>query len=799
MKRAVKNISGGAKFYGVLVGVVGLTLLVGGVNLLLLGGSPYYALAGMALVGTGGAFWRAPRRAVIAYLLFLGVTIAWAIWESGLDPWGLMPRLAFLVILALPSLLLIATDRVEGPAPRRWKLALVAGMVGSVALGLMLHSALGTEVRDPVFDRGTANAGQAIKDQGATKLGGEWRNYGNDAGGMRFSPLEQVSPSNVNELEVAWTFRTGPGIDGKFGNLEVTPLKVGNLLYACTSYSDVVALDAETGRQVWRWKARVDRKGFPYHNCRGVSYYEVPGASGMCAKRIIHAVLDAHLVALDASNGRSCQDFGDHGRVSLAEGMGPLDRGYYFVTSAPTVVRGRIVVGGWVADGQYWGEPSGAIRAFDAKSGAFAWAFDVGRPGETSQPAKGETYTRSTPNSWAPMSADEDLGLVYAPTGNSVPDYYGGNRRSFDDRYSTAVVAIDVLTGLPRWVYQTVHHDLWDYDNASQPTLVDLPLAGVVRRALIQPTKRGELFVLDRATGKPIFPIEERRVPQGGIVPGERLSPTQPFSVSMPSLTGPALQEKLMWGLTPVDQLLCRIAFREHRYEGQFTPPGLKANLLFPSFGGGMNWGGVSIDADRRLLIVNSIRMPTGSRLMPRAEADLAGIVPMSDRSHTDIGGSVAQARTPYAAEVKPFLSPLMMPCTQPHYGFLTAIDLNTQKVVWTRPLGDSRGSGPLGIPTGVPLPVGMPNLGGSVVTRGGLVFISGTSDRMLRAFTSTTGQLLWQHELPAGGNATPMTYFSASSGRQFIVIAAGGHYAVQSRPGDYIVAYALPKTALRR
>ncbi|AEG50875.1 membrane-bound PQQ-dependent dehydrogenase, glucose/quinate/shikimate family [Sphingobium chlorophenolicum L-1] len=786
------------QIYSVILGLSGIALLLGGINLLRLGGSPYYAAAGLAVTISAAMLWRARWSGAIIYMAFLLLTIVWAVWEAGLNAWALMPRLAFFGLLALPLIGWALRSRLRGSAPPRWKAGLLVGGLLAVFAGYALHHATGMKVSDPIFDRGMASAQSGIPQAGATARGGDWLSYGNDAGGTRFSPLTQLTPANVNKLEVAWTFQTGPGVDGKFGNLEVTPLKVGDKVYVCTPYSDVIALDAETGKPVWRWRSKIDRKGFAYNNCRGVTYYAVPGMTGLCSKRILHATADVSLVALDASTGRPCPDFGKGGRISLKVGMGQFDNGYYFVSSAPTLIRGKIVIGGWVADGQYWGEPSGVIRAFDAKSGAFSWAFDMGRPGSTSVPTSGETYTKSTPNSWGPMSADETLGLVYAPTGNSVPDYYGGNRRPFDDKYSTSVVAIDVETGLPRWSFQTVHHDLWDYDNPSQPTLIDLPSRKGIRKALIQPTKRGQLFVLDRVTGKPIFDVKEKPVPQGGIVPGERLSPTQPYSVGMPSFAGPKPEERMMWGLTPFDQLFCRTEFRKLRYEGEFTPPGFAPNLVHPGYGGGMTWSGISVDPDRNLLIINSNRMSNISRLMPRAEADKMGLKPMSNSSHSNIGGAVPQAATPYAAEIRPFLSPLMMPCEEPPYGYLTAIDLRSQKVVWRKTLGDTRGSGPFSIPTHVPLPMGMPSFGGSTTTRGGLVFISGTADAVLRAFESTTGQIVWQASLPAGGNATPMTYLSPKSGRQFVVIAAAGHHALENKRGDYIVAYALPKDSSR-
>jgi len=455
-----------------------------------------------------------------------------------------------------------------------------------------------------------------------------------------------------------------------------------------------------------------------------------------------------------------------------------------------------VVVGGWVMDGMYWGEPSGVIRAFDAASGKLGWAFDVGRPDRTGAPPAGETYTPATPNSWAPMSVDEQLGLIYAPTGNATPDNYGAQRRPFDDEWSSAVVAIDGETGRPRWRFQTTHHDVWDYDVASQPTLLDLQVGGRLRHALIQPTKRGEVFVLDRETGQAIMPVKERAAPQAGSVPGERLSPTQPFSEAMPSFRGVDLVERDMWGVTPLDQMWCRIKFREARYEGPLTPPGTSPSILYPGFLGGSNWGGISVDRDRGLMIVNSNFVANYVQLLPRAMAEKLGVRPvgMGAAPKPEGQGVMAQAGTPYASRSMPFLSPLAAPCQAPPWGRITAVDLASGKVAWSHPIGTARDSGPLGLPSMLPFRIGTLNLGGTVSTRGGVIFIAATQDKYLRAIETTTGKVLWRGRLPQAGQATPITYTSPESGRQFVVTAAGGHAFMGTAPGDAIYAYALPK-----
>jgi quinoprotein glucose dehydrogenase len=466
------------------------------------------------------------------------------------------------------------------------------------------------------------------------------------------------------------------------------------------SANDVIALDAETGKQVWRFNARNARG-------RGVAYYRSPGASGNCAERIITNTTDARLIAVDAHNGKPCSGFGTNGEVSLLTGMGEVIPGYYSVTSTPTIVQDKIVVGGSVLDFQYWGEPSGVTRAFDAVTGKLTWAWDVGHPDRTGESPPGESYTRSTPNSWAPMSVDETLGLVYLATGDTNGTaFFGGYRRPFDEQYSNAIVVLDATTGRPRWSFQTVHHDLWDYDVASQPTLVDLSIANSVIHGLIQPTKRGELFILDRATGTPIYPIEERPAPQTGVVPEDHVSLTQPYSTGLPSFRGADLVEGDMWGITPLDQLWCRIKFREMRYEGTLTPPGLSPAIEMPGPWGGVNWGGVAVDVDRGIVIVNSTNVAYYTRFLPRVEADKLGkrYSPTNKIARINMA---PQEGTPYGVLKGGFFSPLQVPCNRPPFGRLSAVDLRTGKLIWSQVFGTARDIGPLGIPSLLPLPIG--------------------------------------------------------------------------------------------
>jgi len=799
-----------AAAYALILIAFGLPLAVGGALLVHLHGSPYYLLAGAAIVLAGlliGIRWAAGVRLYDAVLL---VSLVWAVWEVGFDAWALASRLLAPAILGLGLRMPWVRDALRSPAEgageqqsrqgrerRRLRRAVPSAAAAAAAaavalvLGAMLHALGPKPPPDPQYRAGIGPPpGPVIA--GAAASSADWPHYGNDAGGTRFSGLSQITPDNVGRLTVAWTYRTGdPG-----SPLEATPLKVGDSVFLCTGSNDVIALDAETGALRWRFRAGTAAAAAVHRVCRGVAYYRVPHALGECAERIITNTIDARLIALDARNGRLCGDFGSGGQTSLLTGMGDAKGrilpGYYYPTSAPTVVHGKIILGGWVSDAQYWGEPSGTIRAFDAVTGKFAWAFDMGRPERHDEPAPGEQYTPSTPNSWAPMSADEQLGLVYVPTGNtSGSDYYGASRRPFDEKYSSSVVAIDADSGEVRWSFQTVHHDLWDYDVASQPVLVDLPRAGGMVHALVQASKPGEIFVLDRTTGQPLFDVAERPVPSRGAVAGERLSATQPVSTALPAFRGPDLTEKDMWGVTPIDQLACRIRFKRARYQGIYTPPGIAPFIEYPGILGGIDWGGVSVDPQRALMMVNASRVANYAALIPRALADAAGLKPEG------LGGRYsqrAQAGTPYAVSNPPFLSRLEIPCQRPPYGTLSAVNLLTGKLVWSRRLGTARDSGPFGIPLLLPLPLGTPNTGGSLSTRSGLVFIGATQDRYLRAYAAETGRLMWSARLPAGAQATPMTYESTASRRQFVVIAAGGSNTLETRQGDYVVAYALPK-----
>lgn len=791
-----------ARIYPALLFLLGLVLAIGGGQLAGLGGSWYYLVTGVALLASSVLVWRGNALGGWLYALMLAWTLVWSLAEVGLDFWTLLPRLALLFVLGLWLLTpLYRRTVVRGPISAQGGKAAAGALAVAMAAVVVVGLAQG--------DKHETKAAQALPEIQQTVVGDappdEWHYYGNNQGGQRFSPLEQLTPDNVQGLEVAWTYRTGdyPPSEGPNRRFEATPLKIGDSLYFCTPRNDIVALNAETGEERWRFNAQVNLRGVTGSAaCRGVAYTKLPEPQpgGVCQERIYGPTVDARLLAVDAKTGQPCADFGVNGQVDLKRGMGEIIPGYYYVSSMPQVVRGKVVMGGWVSDGQMTGEPSGVIRAFDATTGAFAWAFDMGKPDFHGEPAAGEHYTRGTPNSWGPISADDQLGMVYIPTGNATPDYYAGHRTELDNKFSGSVLGINADNGKLVWNFQTTHYDVWDYDVASQPSLLDLKIQGETVPVLVQPTKRGQNFVLDRRTGKPVFDVQELPAPQGGVEDPARLSKTQPHSTGMPTFAGLDAEEtygvgeKDMWGMTMLDQLWCRIQFKKARWEGPMTPAGTDTVFFFPGSLGGSNWGSVSFDPERQIMVGNWNRVPMLLKLIDREEANRRGLKAADGSPGTSVGGAVPQEGVPYAADLKPFLSPMGAPCIAPPFALVTAVDLNTQKVIWERRSGTAEDSGVAGIRTRLPIPMGVPGLGGSITTKGGLVFVAASGEQSLRAMDLKTGDVLWKGRLPAGGNATPMTYVSRDSGRQFVVIAAGGHNLMQTQPGDYLVGYALPK-----
>lgn len=764
-------------------------MLAGGVYLIGLGGSCYFAPAGLGLTVAGVLIaMRRPIGAAI-YMLVFAATIIWALWEVGVSFWPLVSRLfapavvALFVLLIVPALRFRERSALKVPA---YALAVFLALV----LGATVYKAF--QPMPLVIAKG---APSPVPGAAATPIGGpDWSYWGRTPSGTRYAPLDQITPENVADLQVAWTYRTGEIPRPEAGEgFVATPLQVNGLLYGCTQSNVIFAIDADTGEERWRFDSQA--RGNLRPRCRGVGYHdasagsvlEAPAATSgavACTRRIISTTVDARMVALDAATGAPCADFGDNGVISLSAGMGEIKPGFYFPTAAPTIMRDLVVVGGLVWDNAEVGEPSGVVRAFNVRTGDLVWAWDLGNPAITGLPPEGQSYTRGTPNVWSTPAYDDALGLIYLPTGNATPDFWGGHRTEADEQYSSSIVALDIATGRERWRFQTVHHDIWDYDVPSQPALYDVPDGrGGTIPALIQTTKTGQIYLLDRRDGRPIADVQERPVPQGG-VGDDRTSLTQPFSVGMPAIGTEPLSEGRMWGITPLDQLACRIAFRSARYEGAFTPPSERTTIHFPGWFGGMNWGSVSVAENLGYLIVNDIRMGVTTRLVPRAEYDARRRGPGAE------GAGAPQVGTPWAIEQGSFVSVLGTPCQEPPYGTLTAIDIATRQIAWQMPMGTVEDLGPLNMPTHLPIPIGMPTRGGPVTTSSGIIFIAGTQDYYLRAIDVRTGRELWKGRLPVGAETTPMTYVSPR-GRQFVVISAGGTGA-SGQMGDYVVAFAL-------
>jgi quinoprotein glucose dehydrogenase len=654
----------------------------------------------------------------------------------------------------------------------------------------------------------------------SAQAGADWTSYGGDAGGSRWSTLTQITRENVSRLAVAWRFSTGEArpeyATGRRTSFEATPLVIAGTMFVSTPLGRVFALDAATGREQWRFNPGVPRAAqFGDFTNRGVSYWvDSSAARGTrCRERIILATIDARLVALDARDGAGCPGFGDGGMVDLRRGLrnAPEEFEDYEVTSPPAVVNGILVVGSAVADNGRTDMPSGEVRGYDARTGALRWSFDP-VPQDSLDPAYGSwrgprAHRTGAANAWSVIAADPARDLVFVPTTSPSPDYFGGERLG-DNRYASSLVALRASTGRVVWHFQTVHHDLWDYDNASRPALVTVRRGGRAIPAVLQATKTGMLFVLDRETGQPIIPVEERAVP-ASTVAGEVASPTQPFS-TIPPLSRHRFDRDSAFGADSADRAACRAIVSRLRYDGPFTPPSLEGTLAIPSNVGGAHWGGVAFDPTRQLAIVPVNDIAAVVQLIPRAQHD----------GKMEEGWEYAAMRgTPYMMRRRILLSPAGVPCTPPPFGALVAVDVQAGTIAWRVPLGTPgplvpnrmttaggavsrsalsqalRAKVPAGTDSAALRALGSVNLGGPIVTAGGLAFIGATLDHQVRAFDVETGRELWRAALPAAGKATPMTY--AVNGRQYVAIAAGGDGGVFGK-GDEVVVFALPAGARR-
>ncbi len=799
--------------YAVVLAVLGAALAYEGGRLVAVGGSWYYVLAGIAVLVAGVLLALGKRAGLWLFGATLAATIVWALWEVGLDGWGLIPRLAWISVLGLVLLPFWGVARRRMQPLSGLGYVVVTGVLPVLGAALILWPLLvprNVELADASkqpadaatpFSRGSVPSpdGNVAANHDASN----WTAYAGSNLSNHYTPGAQITPENVKGLKVAWEFHTGDlkPKDSKLGYaFQNTPLKVGDLLYICTPTQKVIAVEAANGKERWRFDPQTNPKamaGVAATTCRGVSYYQAPEGTAECPTRIFWPMVDGRLGALDAQTGKLCASFGNNGYVDLNAGTGNTKPGFVGPTSPPVVMRGVVIQPtGQVRDGQERDAPSGVVRGFDALTGQLRWAWDLGNPAITAEPPAGQTYTRSTPNVWSLMAADDELGLVYLPTGNAAGDFFGKGRTPQEEEYTASLVAVDAATGKERWHFRTVNHDLWDYDIGPQPNLVDWPVAGGgTRPAVIQATKSGQVFVLDRATGQPIMPVKQIAVPQG-TDHGDWTASTQPVSPGMPNTVGApsrdyeTIVESDAWGMTPFDQLACRIEFKTLRYEGMFTPPSLQGSLSFTGNHGGINWGGVSVDLQRGIMVMNSNRLPYTEHVYPRTVMNELGVVSVFNGS-SKTKGYMAQEGLAYGARKEPWMSPLNTPCVAPPWGYISGVDLRTQQVIWRRPLGTGYDQGPMGIPSKTKFEIGTPNNSGSLATAGGVTFIGASLDNFVRGFDTRTGKQVWETRVPAGPQAAPLSY--TIDGKQYIVAAVGGHDRMETKSGDSVIAWALP------
>ena len=631
-------------------------------------------------------------------------------------------------------------------------------------------------------------------------VGNSWTAYGGDNFGNRFSKADQITPDNIEELSITWTFRTG-ALDNQSADIikrsafESTPILVeGNLVF-CTQFNQVIAIDPGTGKEQWRFDPKIPTDGRPANQftCRGVSYWHDanPSEAALCNSRLLMGTVDSRLIALDAKTGALCTDFGqlegEAGQVHIEPSISLRWPGEFQITSAPAIIGNRVITGSAIGDNLRTKAPLGTVHAFDVRTGERQWVFNP-IPQNPADPANDSWSGDSAKltghaNVWSTIAVDEARGLIFLPTSSPSPDYYGGNRIG-DNRYANSVVALNAETGEVVWHFQTVHHDLWDYDLPSQPGLYQVWRDNKAHDVVAQVTKTGLVFVLDRDTGKPFLPIEERGVPQLGAVDGEVLSPAQPFPTLTPPIVSSQLEPEDAFGITLWDKIACANQIRALRRDGLFTPPSEQGTLAYPFVGGGANWGSAAFDPSRNLMVVNMTNMASYVRLTKKVHDNETADSIEDGAEYSPMEGA------PYNMVRAPLLSPLGLPCSQPPWGVIAGVDIATGEIVWRSTIGTTED-----LAGGLALDLGTPSIGGPIITGSGLVFIGASMDDYLRAFNVQTGKELWKGRLPAGGQATPMTY--VHNNKQYVVIAAGGHGSSGTKQGDYIVAFALPNPVL--
>jgi len=804
---------------GLITALLGAAILYYGAQLAIIGGSFFYVIMALGLLISGVQLFRLRQNGLVFYALTLVVTFIWTLYEVGMDKWQWIPRGALIIFLGLLLSLPFIVRGLRDKPVKLWSPGLANGpFILRSVVGLVAAMALVAWFIDPIEKQGTlqtvAGAKEAsIDPSGVPYPANDWVAYGGTNLGQRYSSLKDINSDNVGKLKVAWEHHTGDlregdAVDSKEYTFEATPIKVNGLLYFCTPHNIVQALEPETGKLAWSFDPKMQRDNqYQHQTCRGVSYndsseYVVPADTDpvkaeaikaailQCPRRIIASSVDARLYVLNADNGELCTSFGDNGYVDLKAQMPNMERATYQQTSAPLVTADLIILGSAIADNYYENNPSGVIRAYDVRTGDIVWKFDAGKPDETAPLASDELYEPNSAVAWTQLSADEKLGLVYVPFGNKSPDQVGVSRSEADQKMVDSLAALDLRTGRLVWNFQTTHHDLWDRDIPSQPVLLNLPHDGQDVPAILVPTKIGNIWVLDRRTGDPIMPVHEMNVSTKTDIPNEKLSPTQPMSAL--SFTPAPLTEADMWGTTPFDQIACRITYRQARYDGNpFTPPQTEGlSLVWPGNIGVFNWGSVAVDPVNGWMIATPQYLPYLYRLYKRPEGE------PDKRMFGNAGDAGGESKPgnenlggPYAVSISHMRSALGVPCNTPPWGVRVGVNLADGTTAWKYRNGTVAGQKIAGIQFPIPFEMGMLAHGGTLTTAGGIAFTGAALDDIIRGYDMKTGETLWSHKLPAGGQATPMTY-RGKDGKQYVVIAAGGHGSLGTTPGDSVIAY---------